>query len=176
MKIAVIGIGKLGGALAYTLLVNHSNNTIVLFEPHGENKVRANGEFWDLLPVANATGNKLLLAPTTPKADVYIVTSGKSRTNVKQKKEELLGLNLGIVCDCLRGASEKAMVYIATNPPKEICKGLERFGIKAKPLRACTDSLRGRDAPRTNRRAFVGKGFTQWTPAFAMVKEIMEGE
>ena len=173
MKICIIGCGNLGCAIAYTLLCTHSGNAVSLHEPYGANRRRATGEFWDLLPVAKATGNTLSLAKSIPPAEVYIVTSGLPRTDPKQPKSALFGVNLGIVSDSLRGAKKGAIVYVATNPPKEICEVLVKQGIDARPLRKCTDSLRGRDAKNINARAFKGKGFTEWTPAWAMVKGVM---
>ena len=183
MKLAVIGIGNLGSQIAHTLLLRSEGNLIYLYEPHPGSRTRAKAEWGDLYPVAKATGNKLIWAKLPPKADIYIVTAGKPRpptaTDKKKWMKEAFATNLGIVMGSIEGCLQDAHYFIATNPPKEIAKKLVEMGYKAHELRRCTDTLRRRNVPNgysakyLNNLVIGGKGHTAFTPAFAIVEEVM---
>ena len=145
-------------------------------EMHHMNKRKAKAEFWDLVPVAKATGNKLIWAEKPIVADKHIITAGRPRQDASQSKESLFGWNLGIVSEIVKHMHKtKKPIYIATNPPKEITLALKRQGYDTRELRTCTDQLRSKagDLETLNSQVINGKGTTQFTPALAIAMEVM---
>jgi hypothetical protein len=106
-----------------------------------------------------------------PSADVYVITCGLPRKNTSTPKSQLLDANLPIVRGLINQIPPSKRVYVATNPPKEICQVLGR-GI---PLRDCTDRLRALagNPDELNRRALERKGFTAFTPGYAMARQLL---
>jgi malate/lactate dehydrogenase len=179
MNIQIVGAGRMGTAIVYSLLLLRARNVIYLYEPLDENYKRAHAEFWDLRPVAEATENALMWGRNhfwdskdpirNPQA--FVITAGKPRTDSKLPKKALLKTNLEIVKAITALIPDKTPIFIVTNPPVEIARELRRRGQNAIPLRACTDSMRGKNI---NEFVLNNKGFTQWTPAFACAREILK--
>lgn len=173
MKIAIVGIGTIGAEIAYTLMGMQSNNQIYLCEPHKPNQRRAHAECWDLLPIAKHTRNEITAFPYVYKyADYYIITSGERRRNTKQSKYSLFKKNYGIVSKIVTEIPKNKRIYIATNPPVEICEALHGNHI---PLRSCTDFAREQvgDKDRINSIVLKGKGYTQFTPAYFIAQRVL---
>ena len=95
---------------------------------------------------------------------------------MRQKKEELLGVNMGVVTEIAKWIPNTKPLYIATNPPNELATHLKKLGFDARPLRRCTDNLRRKagDATYINRAVMDVKGYTFWTPGFACAREVMD--
>ena len=177
MDICIVGIGKLGAAIAGNLvLLAEPGSKIVMCEPHQPNKRMAKAEFWDLIPVAKDRGLNLIWRDKPVKADTYIVTSGIPRKSSGTDKNELIGLNLGIVANVVKLLPNDKPIYIATNPPTEISKGVAKLGYLAKPLRKCTDDLRRKagNATYLNRAVIDVKGYTSSTPGYAIARQVIK--
>jgi len=189
MKITIIGIGNLGSAIANALVLTQEGLLLALYEPYKGNKARARAEWGDLYPVAVARGNKVLWEELRGRgklhrADAYIITAGKPRdpkdTNKKEWMKRIYGENLGIVLDVVKRLPENPNLFVATNPPKEIVAKLREMGYRARELRTCTDRIRLRHAPNgfnrdtLNNLVIGGKGFTAFTPAYAIAREVAE--
>ena len=180
MKIAIVGIGTLGAEIAYTLMGMQSNNQIYLCEPHKPNQRRAHAEYWDLLPVAKRTRNELEAFPSLYQyADHYIVTSGERRKSTKQSKASLFKKNYKIVSEIIAKLPHGVHIYIATNPPNELCDAFNKIGCdNITALRECTDNAREQvgDKNRVNSIVLEGKGFTQFTPAYFIAQRVLLGD
>lgn len=172
MRIEIIGIGSLGSELAYTfaLLTNHQ---LMLTEPHEPNYDRAVAEYLDLLPVAKHRRVDLAITPkVTPFSDIYIITSGERRRNLLMPKAALIWHNYDIVERIAKKIPKGKKVFVATNPPKEICR---RLGTGAIPLRECTDYIRAQagSKEKINKLVLENKGYTSFTPAYAMALRVL---
>ena len=180
MKIAIIGVGTIGAAVAYTLMMTQRNLHIILCEPHKPNKKRTMGEYYDLLPVATHTRNKLEVGGGVYQyADYYLITNGIRRTSIKQSKQSLFKLNYPIVRKIMAKIPKGKRVFIASNPPNEIVNALDKEGFSNMlAMRECTDTLRelAGDPQHINNSALKGKGFTQYTPAYAIAMRIFLNE
>lgn len=184
MNIQIIGAGRMGSTIAYSLFWSslvrsiRDRDVIYFWEPLEENHKKALAEFWDLKPVADATGNALIwgknrywnLHDNLRNPQAFIITAGKPRTDSKTSKKALLKTNLPIVERLTALIPDRTPIFIVTNPPVEIARELRRRGQNAIPLRACTDSMRGK---KINEFVLNNKGYTRWTPAFACANEIL---
>ena len=172
--IKIIGVGRMGSSIAYTLMLGPHDLDILLSEPLAENQKKAEAELWDLAPVAKATGNTISLVPMGEqdyRCNLVIVTAGKARTSPEQTKHSLLKANQAIVEDATLFVPPSTPIFIVTNPPIELARELRRRGhTNVIPLRKCTDKLRGK---KVNEFVLVNKGHTMWTPAYACAKEII---
>ena len=178
MRIEVIGGGKMGAALIYSLMLMRSGLNILLVEPHRPNRSRALAEYCDLLPVAVATGNKLAFGLSVSDASsCYIMTAGLARKSPHEPKELLLPRNLPIVLASAGRIPKEKRIFIITNPPKLLAKALKRGGwARAVPLRDETDKLRARagNAQELNSYVLLHKGHTAFTPGFACAKAVLD--
>jgi len=85
---------------------------------------------------------------------------------------------MGIVAEQLVDIPDGREIYVATNPPKEICKALNgKLGTSLVPLRSCVDALRRRCYQgawrEKNDYVLKHKGYTSYGPAMAIVDEVM---
>jgi hypothetical protein len=171
MKLKIIGLGRMGCEIAYTLMLLRSGLELTLEEPLKENKRKAQAEYWDLLPVAKATGNHVCLSYGNVPMDAYILTAGIPRKNPKMPKEYLLKENLRIAEQLTRMIPPEKPLFVVSNPPNEIANELRIRGQNAIPLRACTDAMRGK---KVNEFVLTHKGYTAYTPAYACAREIIK--
>lgn len=176
MKIEIVGVGKVGSAIAYTLLLTRFDFSLALTEPSDKFRERAFAEFYDLAPIADFHGIELSFS-TKPSmdSDIYVIASGKPRQSKNESKEALFKDNWGIVQKVVKNIPKQARLYIVTNPPNRIASNLRFKGFKdVIPLRSCTDSLRGRigNPERINELVLDGKGYTQYTPGWACADKI----
>jgi len=182
MNIQIIGVGKMGSAIAYSLLLMRRGLHIQLYEPLRKNIKYAYAEYLDLQPVARITRNDISFwskehYPCSP--DAYVLTAGKPRTDTSKPKLALLKPNLAIAKRLTKDCHKGRYIFIVTNPPNEIAEAL---GDNAIPLRDCTDKLRaigGRQfwdtSPKQiNEFVLTHKGHTSWTPAYACAHEILK--
>jgi malate/lactate dehydrogenase len=167
----VIGIGRMGSAIIYTMMLLEKGNTFYMREFHPKNKRRAFAEQYDLRPVAKATGNHLLYY-TNKKSDAYIITAGLPRENTTQTKQSLFKVNREIMAKVMKDLPKDKPIFIITNPPNELAKHFSWQGYRTVALRQCTDSLRNSTA--INDFVLTHKGYTQWTPAYACATYILE--
>lgn len=166
MKICIIGIGNIGAAIANALLLT-SDTEVYLYEPHEPSMKKAKAQFYDLLPIAEDRGVSLHFCESLPKADKYVITAGVPRTSSSQRKLALFAVNRIIVHNIAKEIQGET--YVVTNPPIEICDYLRGHGIDAKPIRKQVDEIRG-GVP--NGYVITHKGFTEYTPGYAIAKEI----
>ena len=172
MNYEIIGIGRLGSAIAYTMMLLSKGNTFCLREYYEQAHDKMVGEYYDLLPVAKATGNNLIVH-TNQKPDAYIIAAGIPRTDARYEKHQLFYANYTIINEFLDQLPRGKPIFVATNPPVEICERLKYRGYDAIPLRKCTDDLR--NSQEHNEIVLKNKGFTQYTPAFAIATAIFDG-
>ena len=176
----------MGSSIAYSLMLMQKGNRILFLEPHQPNVVRAQAEFWDLLPVAKATDNEFgfmldvkeldaLAAKPEAKDAAYVLAAGIPRTDISQPKDALFLPNLKIAQGIVRRLPKCARVFVVSNPPVRLAEHLRKKGWNAIPLRACTDNLRAHigDPQAINHAVLARKGWTQWTPAYACAEEIL---
>ena len=173
MKYGIIGCGRLGVAVTNAMMMKDTGNTFSFYEPLPGSRIRfGKGEFREMEMVAHVTGNRVELG-FPDRADIWIITAGKPRTSSKQEKGDLLKVNLPIVRKLVRRC-KKGKIYIATNPPKELCAVIPN----TLPLRECVDELRrelwGASWKRVNDQMLNAKGYTSYGPAAAMAKEVLQ--
>ena len=175
MKLCIVGIGNLGAAIANALLLRNEGLALTLYEPHSPSHARAKAEFYDLLPVARVTNNKLLFVDRLPANMPLIITAGIPRKSVNESKASLFGKNMGIVLSIVKDRP-KQKLFIATNPPIEISARLNELGYNAVECRKCTDHIRKRMNCIDDLNAFVleHKGYTAFTPGIAIAERVME--
>jgi hypothetical protein len=173
MRYEIIGLGRLGSAIAYTLMLMGKDNDLHLLEYHQPSRKRAIAEYYDLLPVAIRTGNRLH-STDIGQGGVYIITAGVPRRTLKQSKKGLFTTNKAILASILPRLDKDKLVFIATNPPEELANWARSQGYYAVPLRKCTDDLRlNYGGKKINDIVLRDKGYTQYTPAYACVCEIL---
>jgi malate/lactate dehydrogenase len=175
--ITIIGVGNVGSGIAYSLLLLKKGWHIALYEPHEPSQERAKAEYFDLLPVAKARGNELTFHHALPKkTDAYVLTAGLPRKSVTQDKAALYDTNVSIVATIAKDIPEKTRIFVVTNPPKELAKFLMDKGYDAHPLRDCTDALRAKagNAQFINNIVLSGKGYTSFTPGYAIAMEVVK--
>ena len=173
MKYEIIGVGKMGSCMAYTMLLQNEKVHIILTEPVKEFRNKAKAEYYDLLPVARATKNKLEFRTTISKtSDAYILTAGQPRTSPKQSKESLYEYNSELILGFLKKIPNRMPLFVVTNPVYKLTKLLKRHGHIAIPLRKCTDKLR--KDKKINNKVLKHKGHTQYTPAYACAHTIQQ--
>jgi malate/lactate dehydrogenase len=171
MIYCIVGIGNLGASIAHHLILMAQPGTeVLLYEPYEPAKIRALGEYYDLLPVAHHRGITLEYRDEPPaEPAVCVVTCGRPRPDPSVTKAELYDMNLPLVKHALKGLNPTAL-YIATNPPVELAAV-----VGGTPLRACTDDLRAAcgDATTLNNAALSRKGHTAFTPGYAIAREVL---
>ena len=176
MRIAIIGIGRVGSAIAYSLLLKARNLDILLCEPHEPNRMKALAEYSDLLPVAKATRNKLAFSPGIPNScQFYVITSGHPRQTPDTTKDSLFTENWRIVFSALQRIPRNKLIGLVTNPPNRLATHARGRGWpRTAPLRFCTDELRAKVRwEGLNDFVLQHKGHTAWTPGFACAQEIL---
>jgi hypothetical protein len=177
MRIEVIGGGRMGAAIIYSMMLMAGGLNIRLAEPHKPNRKRARAEYCDLLPVALATRNKLTFGfSVSSSSDCYIITAGLARKSPATTKEELFARNLPIALASAARIPKGKRIFIVSNPPKQLAARLNGAGwLRAVPLREETDKLRARagDTKELNEFVLLNKGFTQFTPGFACAKAVL---
>ena len=172
MKYNIIGCGKLGVAIGNALMLRGGGNDVHFYEPMINARILfRKGEFRELEMVAKSTGNRARWG-FGEDADIHIITAGKPRSSPRQSKAALYKTNAPIVKRLAKRCRGK--VYIATNPPKEICRDVPN----ALPLRDCVDELRqacwGKEWARLNDQVLAAKGYTSYGPAAAIAKEVLQ--
>jgi len=176
MRIAIIGIGRVGSAIAYSLLLKARNLDILLCEPHEPNRMKALAEYSDLLPVAKATRNKLAFSPGIPNScQFYVITSGHPRKTPSTSKDSLFAENWRIIFSILQRIPKNKFIAVVTNPPTRLATRARKVGWpRTAPLRFCTDELRAKVRwEGLNDFVLQHKGHTAWTPGFACAQEIL---
>jgi len=148
------------------------------------------GEALDLKPLVDV----LWCEKVPPDADLYVVTAGVSRNNFKSKYG-LFAKNSNIVLDAVKTVPRGSRLLIVTNPPHQIAKGLRTLEWDAVPFGLETDNLRAsffggevhgshedlkgngkilKCVKFLNEETLKKKGFTQYTPGFALAKRILK--
>ncbi|MBN3036860.1 MAG: hypothetical protein JW834_00260 [Candidatus Diapherotrites archaeon] len=185
-SICIIGAGNLGSATAFALMLKSTGKRIELVDIDASKE----GEVLDLAPVAKDTSNEVVFSASPSNADVYVITAGKARRR-GESKEELFETNKRILSGIMENLPKDRRVFIATNPPTMISKAFSAwnctaFGIDTDRLRAnfldtkvkgTHESLEGEGAEKVrelNSRVMSLKGFTQYTPAYALAKRVLE--
>lgn len=174
MNVQIIGVGRVGAEMAYTFMLLRRNMTVFLYEPNVMTQELAHAQYLDLLPVANATGNVVFESKHVP-ADLYVLCAGVPRTDPCRPKSELFDANLKIALDAVKHVPTVKPLFVVSNPPVMLAEALREHGYAAIPLRKCTDNLRGKvgDPDLMNMSVLRMKGYTQFTPAYACVSEIL---
>lgn len=166
-KVGVIGIGKVGSALAFSLLF-HPKVTEIHLVDELERKLR--GEYEDL-----DTANLLLKANkhiqisnliSIQECDIIFVAAGQARQNSQVSDEELFQINIATVTALIRNLDWNK-VYIITNPSKMLG---EKLGVKY--LGDDLDMCRETYNKRSGKWVLDQKGFTNWGIAAEAYKVI----
>ncbi len=127
MKIAIIGIGKVGSSVAFALLF-HPKVKEILINDIDENKLA--GEVEDLKQAANIMKKKIIISASTinymDKSDYIFICLGKARHSSKESTDALFDNNFPLVRKAIFGLP-KDKVYILTNPTERIA---EVLGVK----------------------------------------------
>jgi len=177
-RIQIIGMGKMGSAIAYSLMLTKPNLHLILTEFHADHKKEAYAEYLDLKPVAISTDNFVEMAPYIDRtADAYVLTAGVPRRHSKESKAGLAEQNIQIALKVCKDIPRRKPIFVVSNPPVQIARALrEADWRKVIALRQCTDTLRELTFREraTEANAFVldNKGHTCWTPAYACAQAI----
>jgi len=120
-KIALIGGGQIGGNLALLAAQKELGNVIIFDIPKAEGMVK--GKALDLMQLRPHDGYDADISGTSnwddvKNADVFIITAGIPR-KPGMNREDLLGINLGIMKDVAANIKEQApnaFVIVISNP------------------------------------------------------------
>lgn len=116
IKIVIVGVGSVGSATAYTLILSGIVNDLVLIDV---NREKAEGESMDLNHAAPSWASARAGNYSDCKdADIFIITCGVSQTN-GQTRMDLAAKNTDIMRDVVSNVAQNApdtILLIATNP------------------------------------------------------------
>lgn len=118
MKIAIIGAGRVGSTVAYSLLMKNCASEIIMVDTHQE---RCEGEVRDLADTLAFCQTSRIIQGTfkdAAQADIIIVCAGKAQ-EPGQTRMELLDTNKEIIASIMRNLepiNPSALVIIVTNP------------------------------------------------------------
>ncbi len=120
-KIALIGGGQIGGNLALLAAQKELGDVIIFDIPKAEGMVK--GKALDLMQLRPHDGYDAVISGTSnwddvKNADVFIITAGIPR-KPGMNREDLLGINLGIMKDVASNIKEQApnaFVIVISNP------------------------------------------------------------
>jgi len=124
MKIAILGLGKVGTALLSSLI--SSDLPIETIYLHDKDKNLVRGQAEDLRDMCFLCGKEINIQENITKAkdsDVYIITAGIPRKDGKSKFD--FEGNMGIVMSCLCYCNHDKPIWIVTNPSERIVKSLK---------------------------------------------------
>jgi len=120
-KIALIGGGQIGGNLALLAAQKELGNVVIFDIPKAEGMVK--GKALDLMQLRPHDGHDVTITGSSnysdiSGADVIIITAGIPR-KPGMDREDLLGINLGIMKDVATNVKEyapNAFVIVISNP------------------------------------------------------------
>lgn len=189
MHVQIVGLGRVGSALAYTFIALGGADKLTLVDVN-ENALYGEGN--DLLQAVEAADNDTrveLRTIPTGRADVSAVCVGKAREK-GDSKEDLFKINLPTVAKVCNDIGYSHPVIVATNPSGAICRainirGVSPFGIEVDRLRLRAVGGEGRvtgdhESPVyslassrqlgkiANKVVLERKGYTSWLPALAL--------
>lgn len=148
MKISIIGMGKSGSAIAFSLLHSVKIDELVLSD---KIKDLVNGEAIDLnhAKVALSPETKITVMEDieqTKDSDIVIITAGKARMpGDNKKREDLFEVNKEIIkpiCENIAKYSPNSYLIIVTNPSTQMGKvALEASGFPKERVIAMDNQL-----------------------------------
>ena len=118
MKIAIIGAGKVGSTLAYTLL-ERGVNEITLFDVRTDYLDGVRMDLQSAFPFARVKTEGML-----EDFDVVVMTAGFPRTPEMKNRDELFTANKKIIIDVFAGKefARKTKIIVVTNPADKLTK------------------------------------------------------
>ena len=118
MKIAIIGAGKVGSTLAYTLL-ERGINEIAIFDVRADYLDGVRMDLQSAFPFARIKTEGML-----EDFDVVVMTAGFPRTPDMKSRDELFEKNKQIILDVFSGKefTPKTKIIIVTNPADKLTK------------------------------------------------------
>src|SRR3990167_1102803 len=176
MKVGIIGCGKVGSAVAFSLL-SHVDD-IYLYDI---NRHLLQGELWDLRHAsALLNGATVHFGPYRVigrvKCDVVVICAGKPRTSSKDSMDSLVNYNWPIIKhigEQLRAYHFKGKIMVVTNPPDKLIPALN--GSPGIPVGDVLDNARSNTRIWKSKRRVGGgyildhKGYTNWGIAAEVV-------
>ncbi|MHA1221353.1 MAG: lactate/malate family dehydrogenase, partial [Candidatus Heimdallarchaeota archaeon] len=126
MKISIIGAGKVGSTIVYSLLSQKIGNELILLDLNAD-LVSAEAE--DLGHAGVVLNPDAKVIGTTDNdnlkdSDVIVITAGRARKE-GETREQLFETNSKIItsiCKTISDIVPDAIVLIVTNPPEELAK------------------------------------------------------
>lgn len=177
MKIAIIGAGNTGTAIAYTLVVRRIPNLkeIAIIDLDQNKQL---GEILDLSDAISGLKSTVSLSSDVNGADYVIVTAGKPRhfDHKKQKfinDRDLYHLNRKFaheIGDFLVENTPHAKILVVTNPSSTIATIFTKKGLHAFPMGLKLDEWRGKF--HTGLEILEKKGFTNWGIAIEVLQNV----
>jgi len=149
MKIAILGLGRVGTTLLSSLI--SSDLPIETIYLHDKDKNLVRGQAEDLRDMCFLCGKEIKIEENISEAkdsDIYIITAGIPRKNSNDDYD--FEGNMGIVMSCLSYCNYDKPIWIATNPAERIVKSLKDIFV-FKELEAIGSLLDTARKVRTNK-------------------------
>lgn len=146
-KIALVGGGQIGGALALMLAQNELGDVIIIDTPENENQMR--GKALDIMGFRPHSGQDVEVTGSgdfaaLEAADVVVITAGVAR-RPGMSREDLLEVNLSIiekVAEAVKQYVPEAFVIVTTNPLDSIVYAFHKVsGLPHKQVAGMAGSL-----------------------------------
>ena len=158
IKIAIIGLGRVGSTIAYSLLLRNIGSIIYVYE---KDRKKLAGELSDLRHANYIFNRKKFpikqgLLRNLKDCDVIIFTAGYSRASSKEKTEDLYSSNRAVILKYYSHLKNK-IVLLVTNPTERLAN--EFYFI---PISKALDNARLRTDRRSGGWVIDRKGYTNW--------------
>ena len=164
MKIGIIGVGRMGSAVAMLSLMRFKPAKLILIDVKD-----LSGDILDLQHAANGLGIKTKFSTKWERADVYVLCAGKARDKNNKAMAMLWEHNRPIVDSLIPKLKKYAKaVIVSTNPSDVVYNYLRSSGINAYSYESILSEARGRK--KSGWHIIRTKGYTNFGPATAAVK------
>lgn len=162
MKIAVVGLGKVGSAIVFGLIIRNLADHIVIYD---ENEKTLTGEWHDLMECARVlnSNTKIEIRHRDRNLDHLIITAGFARKD-NETDRELYDKNKNIVFGIMHKFQAKETLVI-TNPHEYFTEGVGDY----------LDRVRLNRGYRNSSHIMKEKGYTNWGIAGETIKRLEDG-
>ncbi len=160
MKVAVIGLGKVGSTIAYSLIPYCS---YIYFNEIDKDTL--DGQNIDLRDAKNILNPvcRLIKKATWDEindCDHIVISAGIPRVTPETTDDQLLKVNLPIVKDIIENIYQHSSILLVTNPPELIAKELNLNNVI--PIGQTLDDIRAITHGKTGKYILLKKGYTNW--------------
>ncbi len=168
MKIGIIGVGRMGSAVAMLSLMKFRPGKIILIDIKD-----LSGDMLDLQHAANGLGIRTKFSTKWERADVYVLCAGKARDKNNKAMAVLWKHNKKIVDSLIPKLKKYAKkVIVSTNPSDVAYRYLRSNGVNGYSYESILSAMRGRK--KSGWHIIKTKGYTNFGPAVAVIKLMEE--